>query len=96
MGRGSRPKVFCKQGVLRNFGKFTGKNLCQCLFFNEVAGLRPAFLLKERPWHRCFPVNSAIFLGTPFIIEHLWSLLLDWLRLLVRNVLRELAENGKF
>ena len=24
----SRPKMFCKIGVLKNFAKFTGKNLC--------------------------------------------------------------------
>ena len=29
--RSSRPEVFCKKGVLRNFAKFTGKNLCQIL-----------------------------------------------------------------
>ena len=34
------PDVFCKKGVLRNFTKFTGKHLCQSLFFNSVAGLR--------------------------------------------------------
>ena len=34
------PKVFCKKGVLRNFAKFTGKHLCQSLFFNKVAGMR--------------------------------------------------------
>ena len=28
------PEVFCKKGVLRNFTKFTGKHLCQSLFFN--------------------------------------------------------------
>ena len=28
----------CKKGVLRNFAKFTGKHLCQSLFFNKVAG----------------------------------------------------------
>ena len=33
-------QVFCKKGVLRNFAKFTGKHLCQSLFFNKVAGLR--------------------------------------------------------
>ena len=33
------PGVFCKKGVLRNFAKFTGKHLCQSLFFNKVAGL---------------------------------------------------------
>ena len=41
-----------------------------------VAGLRPATLLKMRFWYRCFPVNFAEFLRTPFIIEHLWWLLL--------------------
>ena len=74
--RSSRPEVFCKKGVLRNIAKFTGKHLCQSLFFNKVAGLRPATLLKKRLWHRCFPVNFAIFLRTPFFIEHLWWLLL--------------------
>ena len=36
--RSSRPELFCKKGVLRNFAKFTGKHLCQRLFFNKVAG----------------------------------------------------------
>ena len=35
-------------------------------FFNRVAGLRPAILLKKRLWHRCFPVNFVKFLRTPF------------------------------
>ena len=35
--RSSRPEVFCKKGVLRNFTNFTGKDLCQSLFFNKVA-----------------------------------------------------------
>ena len=29
-------------GILKNFTKFTGKHLCQSLFFNIVAGLRAA------------------------------------------------------
>ena len=29
--KSSRPEVFCKKGVLRNFTKFTGKHLCQSL-----------------------------------------------------------------
>ena len=36
--RSSRPEVLYKKGVLRNFAKFTGKHLCQSLFFNKVAG----------------------------------------------------------
>ena len=67
--RSSRPEVFCKKGVPRNFAIFTGKDLCQSVFF------RPATLLKKRLWHTCFPVNSAKFLRTPFFTEHLRWLL---------------------
>ena len=41
--KSSRPEVFCRKGVLRNFAKFTGKHLCQSLFLNKVAGLRTLF-----------------------------------------------------
>ena len=75
--RSSSQAVFCKKVVLRNFVKFTGKHMCQSLFFNKVAGLRPATLLKKRLWRRCFPMNYAKFLGAPFFTEHpggcLWS-----------------------
>ena len=66
-----------EKGFLRNFEKFTGKQLFQSLFFNKVAVRRPAILLKERLWHRCFPVNFAKFLRTPFSTEHLQWLLLQ-------------------
>ena len=33
-------RVFCIKGVLKNFAKFTGKQLYKGLFFNNVAGLR--------------------------------------------------------
>ena len=46
--------VLRKKGVLRNFAKFTGKHLCQSLFFNKVEDLRPATLLKKRLLHRFF------------------------------------------
>ena len=82
--------MFCKIGFLRNFAKFTGKHLCQSLFFNKVAGLtpgtgdsgtggflKPATLLKKRLWHRCFPVNFAKFLRTPILTNHLRQLLLN-------------------
>ena len=56
-----------KKGVLRNFTKFTGKYLYQSLSFNKVGNLRPGTLLKKRPWHRCFSVNLAKFMKTPFL-----------------------------
>ena len=46
--RSSRPEVFSEKGVLGNFVKFTGKHLCQSLFFNKVAGgCLQIFLKKE-------------------------------------------------
>ena len=45
-GRNSHRRCSVRKGVLTNFAKFTGKHLCQSLYFNKVAGLRPATLLK--------------------------------------------------
>ena len=36
-----------RKSVLRNFAKFTGKHLCQSLFFNKVAGTASNFIKKE-------------------------------------------------
>ena len=55
--RSSHRRCSVKKGVLRKFAKFTGKHLCQSLFFNKVAAPRPATQLKRSLWHRCFPVN---------------------------------------
>ena len=38
--------MFLKIGVLKNFANFTGKHPFWSLFFNLVAGLRSAILLK--------------------------------------------------
>ena len=65
-----------RKGVLRNFAKFTGKRLCQRLFFNNVADLNPATLFKKRLWHRCFTVNFAKFLRTPLLYNTSGRLLL--------------------
>ena len=46
--RSSHRRCSMKKGVLKNFAKFTGKHLCQILFFNKVAGLRPQRRLQ--PW----------------------------------------------
>ena len=45
--RSSRPEVFCKTRVLKKFTKFTGKHLCQSLFFNKVADLSLQLYLKR-------------------------------------------------
>ena len=56
-----------RKAILRNFAKFSVKHLYLSLFFNEVAALCRATLLKKRPWHKCFPVDSAKFLWTHFL-----------------------------
>ena len=45
--KSSHRRCSIRKYVLRNFTKFTGKPLCQSLFFNKVAGLRAATLLKR-------------------------------------------------
>ena len=67
-----------KKGVLENFTKLTGKYLCQGLVFNNVAGLRPASLLKKRLRHRFFTVSFVKFLRTPFLENTFGRLLLKW------------------
>ena len=45
--RSSLPEAFCKKYV-KNFVKLAGNHLCPSLFFNKVACLRHAILLKKR------------------------------------------------
>ena len=66
--RSSHKVCSLRKGVLKNFTKFTGKHLCQSLFFNKVAGLR----------HRCFPVNFVKFLTTTFLQNSSGQLLLSF------------------
>ena len=57
--------MFFKKCVLKDFAKFTGKQLYQSLFFNKVADLILLTLLKRRLRHRYFPKNFARFLRAP-------------------------------
>ena len=62
--RSSRPEIFCKKGVLKNFAKFTGKHLCQSFFFNKET------MAQVFSWESCEISKSVFF------TEHLWWLLL--------------------
>ena len=70
--RSSHRRCSVRIGVLRSFAKFTGKHLCQSL-------LKPGTLLKKGLWHRCFPVNFAIFLRTLFLQTTSGRLLLHFI-----------------
>ena len=64
--RGRHRRCSLRKCLLRNFAKFTEKHLRQSLFFNKSC-LWPATLLKKRLWRRCFSVDFAKFLRTPFL-----------------------------
>ena len=54
----SRPEVFSKKSVLKNFAKFTGKHLYQSLFLIKLQA-------------SAFSANFAKFLRTAFLTEQL-------------------------
>ena len=56
--------MFFKTVVFKVFAKFTGKHLCQSLFWNKVAWRRTLF--KKRLWSRCFLVSFVKFLRALF------------------------------
>ena len=62
--RSSRPGVFCKRGILKNFAKFTGKRLCQRLKKKKES------LAQVFSFDFCEISENTIF------SEHLWWLLL--------------------
>ena len=64
-----------KKGVLRNFVKLTIKYLCEGLFYNKVACLRPATLFKKETLTQVFSCQFCEISKTPFFIEHLLRLL---------------------
>ena len=68
LSRSSRSQMFFKTGVPKNFAIFTGKHLCWGYLFNKVVGLQAYNFIKMRHQHRCFPVNTAKFLGTAFFL----------------------------
>ena len=64
--RSSHRSCSIKKGVLKDLAKFTGKELCQNLFFNKVKTL-----LRKRPWHRYFSCKFCAIFRTTFFTEDL-------------------------
>ena len=67
----SRPEVFCKKGVLKNFGKYPGKHLLHILFFNELAGLwsEACNLIKKETLAQVFSCDIAKFFENIFLYK---------------------------
>ena len=67
--RSSHRRCSVRRGALRSFAKFTEKHLCQSLFFNKAAGLRPA--TKKETLVQVFSCEFCKFSKNTFFAEHL-------------------------
>ena len=73
----SRSQIFFKLGVIVNFPIIT-RNICFGVsVLIKVQGWWPATLLKKRPEHRCFPVNT-LKCKKKLFVEHFRWLLREW------------------
>ena len=63
--RSSHRRCSVRKGVLRNFAKFTGKHLCQSLFFNKVA------VIKKEVLAQVFSCDFCEISKNTFFTEHL-------------------------
>ena len=69
----SRPEVFCKKGVLRNFAKFTEKHLCQGLFLPEACNF-----IKKETRAQTFSCEFWEISENTFFTKHLWAVAFSW------------------
>ena len=81
-----RPEVFCKNVFHSSFAKFTGKHLCQSLFFNKVAGLADflrtkntsGWLLPKLDFFRLIFLNNVLFqMQNLYVFKLAWHWLAD-------------------
>ena len=63
--------MFYEKSVLRNFTKFTGKHLCQSLFYDKAAGLTPATLFKKETLAQVFSCEFCEISKNTFFTEYL-------------------------
>ena len=60
------PELFYEKRCSYKLHKIHKKTPVPESFFNKIADLRAATLLKKKLWHRCFPVNFAKCLRTRY------------------------------
>ena len=67
------PEVFCEKGVLRNYTKFTGRHLCQSLFFNKAGKRDSGSFVKKETLTQVFFSEFCEISKNTFFTEHLWA-----------------------
>ena len=76
--RSSRPECSVKE-VFWETSQNLQENTCVRDSFLIKLWTTACNVIKKELWHRCFPVNFAKYLRTPFSTEHIWWLLLVFL-----------------
>ena len=61
-----------KKGAFRNLVKFTGKQLCQSLFFNKLA--KACNFIKTETLTEAFSCEFCEISKDTFFTEHLWAI----------------------
>ena len=69
--RSRRLEVFRRKDALKFFAKFTGKHLCQSLFFNKGAGGACNFIKKRLA--QVFSSEFCEIAKNTFFTEHVWA-----------------------
>ena len=72
--KSSRPEAFYKKGVLRNFVKFTGKQLCQGLYLNFI---KKETLAQLFSCEYCEISKNTFFHRTPLVAASVYSAVLQ-------------------
>ena len=75
----SRHPRYSAKNVFSEISQNSQENTCARVSFLIKLQARSATVLKKGLWHRCFPVNFAKFLRTPFLQNTLRRLLLKFL-----------------
>ena len=88
--RSSRPEVFCEKGVLTNFGKFTGKHLCQNLFLITLQACEFSEISKNTFFYRTPPVAASVY-SLLVIFNLAYGQLYHWQSLIVSHNLPSLS-----
>ena len=75
--RSSHWRCSVRKGVVRNLSTFTGKHLCQSLFFDKCAALNPATLIKKETLAQVLSCEFWEISKNAVFTEHLRWLLLN-------------------
>ena len=71
--RSNYQRCSIKKSVRKNLAIFTGNHhLCQSLFLNKVAGLRPATLFKKETLVQVFSCEICEAFKITFLTEQIW------------------------